>query len=365
MVDCLSQPELALDEWSRTLFEALGGKRYPLNGQMELTERCNLSCVHCYINQPAGCQTARDQELTTKQVLSVLDQIADAGCLFLVLTGGEPLIRPDFPEIYLHARKRGMVVTLFTNATLLTEPIADMLAYYRPLVVDITIYGATQETYESVTGVNGSYERCMRGIQLLSERKIRFSLKTVLLTKNRHELGAMQHLAEELGVKFRYDGLIWPRWDGDERPYQFRLCVEDLQALDHETPERISEWKKLADKDKGVLVRNEYVFNCGAGLRSFGIDSHGYLRICSMVPEPAYDLKTMDFNEAWKKIGELRKLKRERHTICETCTVGALCYQCPGWSQVVHGDNETPVDYICRLGHLRAGQFNKERVEFR
>jgi radical SAM protein with 4Fe4S-binding SPASM domain len=365
MLDCPSRPELALDEWSRTLLDGLGGKRYPINGQMELTDRCNLTCVHCYINQPAGCQAALSRELTTEQVLSILDQIADAGCLFLVLTGGEPLIRPDFPEIYLHARKRGMVVTLFTNATLLTEPIADMLAYYRPQLVDITIYGASQEIYESVTRVRGSYERCMRGIQLLAERKIPFSLKTILLTLNRHELGAMRDLADELGVNFRYDGTIWPRGDGDERPYQYRLPVEDLQALDHETPERISEWKRMADEFKDVMVRNEYTFSCGAGLRSFDIDSHGYLSICTMVSRPAYDLKTIKFNEAWKKIGELRQLKRERHTICETCTVGALCFQCPGWSQLVHGDNETPVDYVCRLGHLRAGQFNNEMIELR
>lgn len=363
-MDCISQePEQTLDDWGQTVLKRLAGKRYPIGGQFELTDRCNLSCVHCYINQPAGCQAARSKELSTDQVFYILDEIAKAGCLFLLLTGGEPLLRPDFKEIYMYARGRGLVVTLFTNATLMTEEIADMLAYAQPQMVDITLYGATRETYESVTQVKGSFERCMRGIQMLKDRNVRLALKSILLTKNRHELDAMRKFAESLGVELRYDGVIWPRLDGNLQTFEYRLSIDEMLALDRDTPERLAEWKKRADEFKDVTVRNEYVFSCGAGLRSFHINSRGEMSICTMVSKPTYNLFEMSFSAAWEKIGQMRHWKRELHTECETCKVGALCVQCPGWSQMVHDDNETPVDFICQLGYARHRQLNLDMIK--
>ncbi len=276
--------------------------------------------------------------------------MADAGCLFLLLTGGEVLLRPDFAEIYRHARGRGMLVSLFTNATLLTPAIADLLAYSRPQSIEITLYGATQQTYEAVTQVPGSYARCRRGIELLLERGLPLTLKSVLLTTNRHELAEMQTLAEEVGVKFRYDGTLWPRLDGGEQPYDHRLSLEEMLALDREDPERRRQWEETAALFGGQLVRAEYVYSCGAGLQTFHVDSAGRMSICTMSRRPSYDLRQMRFEEAWEALGTLRQQQRRLDTACRTCTAGGLCTQCPGWSQAVHGDDETPVDLCMRAG---------------
>ena len=285
--------------------------------------------------------------------------MADAGCLFLLLTGGEVLLRPDFAEIYRRARGRGMLVSLFTNATLLTPAIADLLAYSRPQSIEITLYGATQQTYEAVTQVPGSYARCRRGIELLLERGLPLTLKSVLLTTNRHELAEMQTLAEEVGVKFRYDGTLWPRLDGGERPYDHRLSLEEMLALDREDPERRRQWEETAALFGGQLVRAEYVYSCGAGLQTFHVDSAGRMSICTMSRHPSYDLRQMRFEEAWEALGTLRQQRRRLDTACRTCTAGGLCTQCPGWSQAVHGDDETPVAFVCELGRLRAAEFQQ------
>ena len=337
---------------------SLQGRRYPLGGTIELTERCNLGCVHCYINQPAGSPAARAHELTTEQMTSLLDRVAAAGCLFLLFTGGEPLLRQDFAEIYRRSRRNGMLATLFTNGTLLTPAIADLLAEMRPLSIEVTLYGATQETYERVTGVPGSYARCRRGVELLLERGLPLLLKSVLLTSNRHELDDMRVLAQDLGVKFRYDGTLWPRIDGDEQPYDYRLSLDEMLALDAADPERQKQWHETAKQFGGHLVRAENVYSCGAGVNTFHIDSLGRLSICTMSRRPSYDLISMSFDEAWQRLGELRALKRRLATECETCAVGGLCMQCPGWSQAVHGDDETPVDYVCQLGRQRAARVN-------
>lgn len=353
-MDCPACPELSLDEWSAGLLAPLQGGRYPLSGTLELTERCNLSCVHCYINQPAGNQGARAREMTTAQVTGLLDQMADAGCLFLLLTGGEAMVRPDFPVLYRHARERGMLVVLFTNGTLLTPKLADLLADLRPRSVEITLYGATAATYEQVTRVPGSYARCRRGIDLLLQRGLPLSLKAILLTTNRHELPEMRALAGQLGVSFRYDGMLWPRLDGSRRAFDYQLSVPEMIQLDYADAEREREWDRMASVFGGRPVRAENVYCCGAGLHSFHVDYAGLLTACTMARRPAYDLGQMSFREGWERLGAIRQMKRQLDTACRTCTVGGLCTQCPGWSQAVHGDDETPVDYVCQLGRLRA-----------
>jgi len=353
-MDCQNFPEISVDMWGDALITKLQGARFPLGGMFELTDRCNFSCVHCYINQAANCKKALENELRTDEVKGILDQMAEAGTLFLVFTGGEPLLRPDFPEIFKYARQRGIIISLFTNGSMITPRIADLLAEWRVQSIEITLYGATEETYERVTRVPNAFKRVQRGISLLMERDLPLSLKSVLLTTNLHDLPAMQSYAEQLGVKFHYDGMIWPRSDGNKEPMKYQISMDQLLQLDIEDPERQKEWHRLANKYHGTIINSKYVYNCGAGLRTFHIDSKGLISICTMARKPAYDLRQMSFLEAWEKIGELRQKDRRLHTPCETCEIRAICSQCPAWSQAVHGDDETPVEFICKLSHKRA-----------
>ncbi len=353
-MDCSVLEEIYLDEWSIQLAERLGKRRYPVSGVFELTDRCNLGCIHCYINQSANCQKSRMEELSTVQVKNILDQAAQAGVLFLTLTGGEVFIRQDFIEIFQHARRLGLLTTIFTNGTLLTPEIADKIQEYNPRLVEITLYGATPETYERITGVKGSYVRCVKGINLLVERKIPLKLKTILLRPNLHELPAMRSFAANRNLPIRYDGILWPRIDNHLSPGDYQLTPQELVAIDRDDPERLKEWHRITDQFGGEAIRSEHIFSCGAGLRSFHINSAGKMSICTMVREPAYDLKKMEFAEAFEKLGELRKLKRKQNNKCRTCTLGGICAQCPGWSQTVHDDLETPVDFLCEVAHLRS-----------
>ncbi len=356
-MECPACPEVTLGELGDELLLQLETRRYPLAGSFELTERCNLRCMHCFINQPAGSREAMSRELTLPQVGYILDQLVDGGCLFLLLTGGEPLLRPDFADIWRYAKQKGLIPSLFTNGTLLTPQIADLLAEWRPSSIEITLYGATQEVYERVTGAPGSFERCMRGIELALERGLRLNLKSVLLRANVHQLGQMKALAERLGVEYRFDGVLFPRLDGAPMLGDQRLNPEEIIALDREYPERQREFDRLYRDFGETPVRSEYVYSCGAGQRSFHVDSAGRLSACMMARQPSYDLLQGNFQEAWEEFLDavLRK-KRVLDTPCRTCTVGALCTQCPGWSQLAHGDDETPVAYICEIGRLRAQQ---------
>ena len=200
--------------FSGLMHQKHAGKRAPVEVSIEVTHRCPLDCLHCYNNLPMSDSAARKAELSLAEHCQLLDQLQDAGCLWILYTGGEIFGRKDFPDIYMEAKKRGFLVTLFTNGTLISASIADMLAEWRPFAVEVTLYGATRETYEALTRVPGSYARCMRGIKLLKERGLPVKLKTVPTTINRHEVYEMKRLAEEdLGVEFKFDPLVNPRTD--------------------------------------------------------------------------------------------------------------------------------------------------------
>lgn len=357
-MDCPSWPELSGSKWGERLLAPIEGQRYPLSGSIDLTERCNLNCLHCYIRQPARSKAACENELTTSQIMEIFDQIADAGCLFLMLTGGEILLRPDFVEIYQHARRRGMIITLFTNGTLVSDEIADLFAASPPTIIEISLYGSTPSTYETVTRVKGSFDRAISGIETLLDRGLNVMLKSVLLKENVHELEGMKKMAEKIGARFRYDATIWPRLDGNTAPYAHRLSVDEQLALDQADPERMQAWVDMTKQSTCQLIRADYVYTCGAGYRSFHIDSNGNLTMCIMSRQPTFSLFEFSFLTAWEKLGLERQRKRQLNTECETCSLGALCSQCPGWSQLVHGDLETPVDFICELARKRALNLN-------
>lgn len=355
-MECSGLPEVTLGSVGENLLRQLGGRRYPLSGTLELTERCNMACLMCYINQPGNSQEVAARELSLAQVKDILDQLLSAGCLSVLFTGGEPLLRPDFCDIWRYAKQGGLLASLFTNGTLLTPRIADCLAEWRPATLEITLYGATRETYEQVTRVPGSYARCLRGIEMALDRGLRLALKSVLLRANRHELGAMRAMAEGFGVAYRFDGVLWPRIDGEQRPWEQRLSPVEIVALDEEYPERQQELQRRYQEYAGEVVRNDRVYTCLAGQRSFHIDSTGRMSLCMMARQPAYDLLQGSFLEGWAFLGTALAKQRTLDTPCRTCAAGLLCMQCPGWSQVVHGDDETPVEYVCEIGRLRAAR---------
>lgn len=358
-MSCSFQHDATLDEFTLGMLAPLGPDRYPLSGSMELTERCNLECVHCYINQPAALKPALLNELSTSGWMDIIDQMSAAGTLFLLMTGGEPLLRQDFSEIFTHARKKGLLVTLFSNVTLLTPELADLLAGWSLHSLEVSLYGATRETYEQVTRQPGSFERCLRGIELALSRGIKTNLKTVLLTSNRHELDAMQALTESLGLDFRYDSTLWPRLDGSTQNLRYQVGVKETLALDLTDPERRAAWEKTAQENEGRLIREKYAFTCGAAFRSFHISASGRMTPCMMVRRPAISIPEMGFSQAWKQIGQIRGITREKHTACETCTAGTFCTQCPGWSLALSGDYETINPEICEQGRLRQAHFQK------
>lgn len=264
--------------------------RYPLACQWEITCRCNLRCAMCYtdcFNQPEFVR----HELTTADILRILDELAAAGTLELCLTGGEPLARPDFFAIYEHAIDKGLLVTLFTNGTLITADAAKRLAARPPKQIEISLHGVTPATFEQVTRGQGSWARCREGIDLVRAQGIPLVLKTVAMTLNQDDVLAVKRAAEELpGVRFKLGEDVRPLLNGDERPLQYRLPLEDRTALFRQDPDLWEEHCAQALSTPGL---------CRSGLQKFHIDAYGMLQLCSGNRQQGYDLRRGTFQDGF------------------------------------------------------------------
>ena len=360
MEDCSGIPQLGYGEFSERLHQKVRNQRIPISGSLEVTMRCNLRCQHCYI--PAEQRASRNaHELSLAEIQRILDELTDAGCLWLLLTGGEPLLRRDFLDIYTYARRKGLILTLFTNGTLITPHIADVLAQWRPFNIEITLYGATQETYERVTGIPGSYTRCLRGIDLLLERKLPLNLKTMVMTLNRHELDQMKSFAANLGVKFRFDPIVHTAIDGSIRPTFLRLPVKEVVEIEKADPDRARLWPITMQEKLKLNITSRKLYFCGAGRNSFHIDAAGQMSICTSSRKPSFDLLSMDFREAWKSfIPQTISVEYSDDFPCSDCMLRNICSQCPAMGEIEHQDPEARVEYLCQLTKLRYEAFGKE-----
>ncbi len=354
---CKTIPEISYSAFAGRIGERVSADRTPLDGSLELTFRCNLRCAHCYVSEPSGDRRSREKELTASEIRRITNEVVDRGCLWMLLTGGEPLLRSDLREIYLYMKRRGLLVTLFTNGTAITPRIADLFAEWPPLVVEVSIYGSSPEVYERVTGVSGSFRRCIRGIELLLDRKVRMRLKTVPITSNYTDMDGMRALAAGYGLDFEWDPLVNCRLDGSAKPAGARLRPEQILALEQRDSKRASAFRLEFGKASRIAPRDELI-TCGAYLHAFHIDPYGQLVPCMLLREPAYNLRTGSFREGWEKhFPAMRKRTRTRSMACDACDLHSACDQCVGWAVLENGDPESPVPFLCDLTSARAGAF--------
>ncbi len=335
---------------------------------IELTERCNCSCMHCYINLPPDDEHAVQRELSAEDVKEILREAASLGCLRVRLTGGEPLLREDFVELYLFARRLGLRVALFTNATLITSEIAKLLASTPPLEpLEITVYGMKRDSYESVTGLSGSFEAAWRGINSLLEEEVPFIVKGAVLPPNRLEVERFESWAATIPWMDRppsYSVLfdLRGRRDSAEKNHRIqglRLSPDVfVEFASRRREDHLREMREFCSRFTRPPGRG--LFPCGAGVSGGCVDAYGSLQVCLLLRHPytVYDLKKGSLAHAMKeffpKVRQLKAQNLEYLNRCARCFLNGLCEQCPAKSWMEHGTLDTPVDYFCEITHAQA-----------
>ncbi|MBI5873376.1 MAG: radical SAM protein [Candidatus Omnitrophica bacterium] len=331
-------------------------KRIPYMGALELTYRCNLNCQHCFCNLSPGNEKGKD-ELSLKEIKRLIDEMVGIGCLWLLLTGGEPLLRKDFLDIYDYAISRGVLLEIFTNAALITDEIAKKFAQEPPLGIEISVYGASAQVYDSVSRVHGSFDKAMKGIGRLKKHGVGFGLKTVILKTNVYDLQNMQMLADSLGADFKFDCLVCPRKDGGMGPLAWRLSTQEAAAFEFCDESNLSSLEELF----GFFWKRDFndMVICSAGINSFNVDPYGNLSPCTMYKSFQYSLCNAPFGEAWVNLvkdygnGPNDFLA----TRCKDCSMVSLCPNCPAWAELETGHVDKPVDYLCKYALMLEKEF--------
>ena len=329
----------------------------PVNGGMDLTSGCNLKCRHCYIS---ANDSVASESIPEDTALRIIDEAVAAGCLFFLMTGGEPLMHPAFGRIYSHAKQAGLIVTVFTNGTLIDENIIALFSEYPPLGVELSVYGATAQTHDAITGVAGSFVDMMSGLEMLKKAGIKVDLKTMLMTLNEHEFEGMKALAEGLDVKFRTDAALFPRLSGDSAPTDVRVTPERAVECEFSFPGRKEGWMKFVER-MSELPSGDSLYVCGAGRTSFHVNAKGCLQPCIMTPHISEDLGRASFGDAWKKVSEtICGLRADGDNPCAECKNRLLCESCPGFIRLETGEEQGKLEYLCGLAEGRASILSKE-----
>lgn len=342
--------KISSGDFGNHISEKAYAKRIPLIGGLEITHRCNLNCLHCYQKSPS---VNRKEEIAFEKICDILNQISVEGCLFLGLTGGEPLIRKDFLDIYTYVIERGFLTILATNGTLITPSLADHLKEYRPFYVEISLFGASKNTYESITGVSGSYERCIKGINLISERNIPLLLRTPLMSINKKEIRKIKDFSKHIGAKFSFDRIIIPRLNGSKDPCSLRVTPQEIIEFEVEDDKILKgyndSWQKRTSQVSDLL------YNCDGGRTFFRISPDGKLMLCPIKRFPMYDLMKGNFKEGWNNcFTDILSQKHSQGYKCSECPYISICDICPAKSQLENGNQESPIMYFCQIAKLRA-----------
>ncbi|MBN1321348.1 MAG: radical SAM protein [Thermoleophilia bacterium] len=336
--------------------------RLPLDGNLDLTYRCNNDCRHCWLRLPPGAPE-RPQELSLDEIKDVVDQARQMGCRAWAISGGEPMLRLDFAEIFDYVTRKSARYSLNTNGTLITPEIAKLMT--RRGAKMVALYGATAAVHDHVTRSPGSFETAMRGFAYLTEAGAGFTVQVIPMRDNYHQYGQMVELARSLSPHYRVGApWLWFTACGSEARNREiarqRLGPADVVALDEPDPaaELLGGPGEGAAKDAvagcGAVAGDDRLFaSCIAARRDFHIDPYGKMSFCSFIKDPAlrYDLRRGSFQQAWDEfIPSLAEVVRggdEYRENCGSCDLRSDCRWCAVYGYLEHGRYSAKVDYLC------------------
>ncbi|OGR45369.1 MAG: hypothetical protein A2X35_03760 [Elusimicrobia bacterium GWA2_61_42] len=317
-------------------------RNIPVSVTIELTRRCPLGCLHCYLPETRGRAPA-GRELTTAQWKNILAQMAEAGALYLVFTGGEPLLRPDLPELCARAKELNFDVRVFSTGLGLDRALALELKKAGVSGFELSFYGRPA-THDAVTGVNGSFKGSLEAARLLKKTGIKVKMKTPLMKKNLAQAGWLKALAAREGFGLSFDPVLTAANDGETAALALRLSGRQL-----------AEAVKLygaARSASSPAVPSQLDFLCGAGRNVCAVGPDGELYPCLQLPVKLGNLATRQFAAVWKNSAWLknwRKTGMDDLKACVSCSDADFCSRCPGVSLVEEGSPLAPNKTACAI----------------
>jgi radical SAM protein with 4Fe4S-binding SPASM domain len=327
------------------LTEKYWSKNRPISIHFELTQKCNLRCIHCLFTHEV-----RD-ELSTNEVFDVLRQLEKAGIFNLSLSGGEVFTRGDIKKILDFLRIHRFMLTLFTNGTLLNSALIEKIAAAKAKSVEISVYGATGDVHDAITQMPGSFQKTIGNIRELLSANVSVLFKGFLLKTNFHQRWQMIELANKLGVLHTFDFNLIPMVTGYIGNLSAGLTIEQIKRIYQEVDMGgLVLRNHLRIKEKGNQLPKGGSVLCNAG-RIYGcIGSNGDVFPCPILRLRVGNLREKSFSEIWRtnKIDSIRYMTLGDLKECPDCPALKFCNRCPGVAYLETGDYLGPAPFsVC------------------
>ena len=329
--------------------------RLPLDAQIDVTYRCNNNCRHCWVNIAAAAPVKSD-ELVFDEITRIFEDARGMGCRKWHISGGEPMLRPDFPELFDYITSRSLAYSLNTNGTLITPRIAQLMKRRGEKMV--ALYGATPAVHDRVTRNRGSFEATMQGLARLKEAGAGFVVQLIPMRANYHQFKKMVRLAESLSPRWRIGApWLYLRGDGNMRRNReiLRQRLDPAVVVELDKPDVAwEEWEgKNLRRCVNATVREGLFASCIANRRDFHVDPYGRASFCDLIVDPAlrFDLTQGSIEEFWRRF--LPSLSASVPASpaflegCGTCALRTSCRRCPAHAYLEQRDYAAPVRYLC------------------
>lgn len=336
------------------LLQRLGGGRRLLRLSVELTHRCTFACPHCYCRIDAD-SPRRFDELSGAEWTRIVNEAAAEGAFFILFTGGEPLLHPDFRTIWVAAKRAGLLPELFTNGSLITADLADFLAQWPPQQVSVTLYGSDEATFATMTGGRSRLAQVLDGLDLLLARGIKVEVKGLFTKGNVHDFERIRALCARYQDTFRWAAeLAGSAPESSGRPGDVGLDPAEVIALERQDPARWGEWRRMISTRQPAAGGDGRLFRCHAGVSECHLDPYGRLTSCLMLQTAGYDVRSGSIREGWLRAPELLAGIPWEPGPCQACDLAEVCRICPALSLRLGAPAAGPTDYHCTLGRCRA-----------
>lgn len=309
----------------------------PFEVLLELTNLCNLKCVHCFHQ----CDKEH-HSLDFSLIVKLINSLVNMGTMVLTLSGGEILVRPDLLEIIEYASLKNLCVRLYTNATLIKEDHIRQFVKNRIDIVEISMYGHTPELHDSITRESGSFEKSLYAIQLLQRYGLRIKVKCILTSINIMYKKDIEEYWNNKDLTIIFDPYMLPALTGDDMPLKYSINQEEINSFEENSIKK----KYIEYKD----IDNLHI--CNAAMNHCAISYKGDVYPCLLMPLPCGNIKEDSFEHIWEHSGEITRLRNARLMDiegCYRCELIEYCHRCPGVAYMENGSYMKIPTSRCRV----------------
>lgn len=356
-------------EISRYLIIKAGRNGIPLSGGFELTSRCNFNCKMCYVHNQDNPEELRKKELSVDQWIQIANEAKEQGMLFLLLTGGEAMLREDFIDLYSRLAVMGFHLVVNSNGSLLSEKVLECFRKYPPGRVNISLYGASNQTYQALCG-NKSFDKVRRAIHSLKQEGISVRVTMMLTPHNIDDMEKVYQIAQEEDTICEMTSYMFPqtRVNGNCGENQARLSSQEagIYMARRERmlmgEEEFHKYLEHMDKIPPLQVREDVKegrpITCQAGNCSFWITWDGKMKPCGLMVDNEVNVLEEGFKSAWDKIHQLT-LGIRLPKACVNCDKQYFCHPCASVCQAETGHFDEKPTYMCELVESKIAEYER------